>query len=352
VIPLVVAVTALVVLAAGVVTVRSTTGPSTLAFIAGGRAIAAGGGPPAPAAGPAFGQSPLSNPTSLDATLAAAGMPIPPGAHVYAAKIGRSVRGPSYDDYVAGGGALAMDFWPASSIKLLVALGALEYVGKLGYTGAATVTFAGSAETTTIRALYDAAIRESSNAAYDRLVEIAGVDWLNRDFLSPSRGFPATVIQRSYTGGGDLLSSPAMTLAEGSRRATVPARSSGIVRECPDGNCSNLFEMSESVRRVVLHDEIPVGERFPIARADVAGLAEALLGAEGWFEPVITRVLGPGVRIYSKPGDAPGRDCMDVTLIEARAGQRFLLSATVPAEQGFCDALVNLAAAVLRILNG
>lgn len=327
---------------AGTVAVRTGPGTRTLAFV-GGQAALAASAPTPPLPGP------LSNPASLDAGLAAIGYNVPAGADVYAAKVTSTPAGLSYDDYQAGGGALASGFWPASSIKVLAAVGALEYVNKLGFTGAATVTFAGGGGPWTIKSIYDAAIRASSNSDYDLLVRIAGVDWLNKEFLTSARGFPVTVIQRSYA-GSSVMSSPAMTLAEGGRKVTVPARTGHVDADCPQGNCSNLFEMSESVRRVVLNDEIPPGERFAIAHADVDGLSAALLGADGWFEPAVVRVLGAGARVYSKPGYVGDRDCMDVTLIDAK-GQRLLLAATVPDAQGGCAALVTLAAGVLRLLS-
>jgi hypothetical protein len=247
-------------------------------------------------------------------------------------------------------GALGTDFWPASSIKVLAAVGALEFVGQQGFTGAATVAI-GNGAPRTIRSIYDAAVRVSDNGAYDDLVEIAGVDYLNKVFLTPARGFPVTVIQRSYTVGGNLRVTPAITITEGAKKAVIPARNGKVDTDCPQGQCSDLFEMSESVRRVVLHNEIPEAERFKLAPADVVGLNSALLGAEGWFEPAVARVLGNGARIYGKPGEVPNRDCLDVTLIEARNGQRILLSATVPERQGGCPALVNLATAVLKYLT-
>ena len=85
--------------------------------------------------------------------------------------------------------------------------------------------------------------------------------------------------------------------------------------------------------------------------ADAAALTAALLAAEGWFEPAVARVVGSGARIYGKPGHVPGRDCMDVTVIQGRNGQRLLLSATVPESQGGCPALESLAANVLRVLT-
>ncbi len=348
------AVTALLIVAGGVVAVRTSLSPRTLAFIggagrvAGAEVSAATATPPTAAAVLGPRALPLSNPTSLEATLAAAGYRLPPGAGVYAAKVTKEAGGLAYEDYQAGVGALGSNFWPASSIKVLAAVAALEYVGRQGFTGSATVAF-GNGAPRTIRSIYDDAIRISDNAAYDLLVEVAGLDYLNGTFLTPARGFPVTVIQRSYTIGGNLRVNPAITLTEGGRKVVIPARTGRVDASCPQGQCSNLFEMSESVRRLVLHNEIPVAERFELAPADVAGLNSALLGAEGWFEPAVARVLGSGARIYGKPGQVPGRDCLDVVLIE-RNNQRILLSATVPESQGGCPALVTLAQNVLRAL--
>ena len=345
------AVMALLIVAGGGVAVRSSAAPSPLAFIAGGRSVAA-----SPAVEPAplrpLGplSLPLSNPTSLEPALAGLGYRLPPGAKVYAAKVAKDASGLTYEDYQAGsGGALAADFWPASSIKVLAAVGALEFVGRQGFTGAARVSF-GSGAPRTLRSIYDAAIRISANAEYDALVEIAGVDWLNKEFLTPTRGFPMTVIQRSYTVGGNLRTSPAITLSEGGRTVTIPARTGRVDTDCAAGNCSNLFEMSESIRRVVFHNELRPSERFQISEVDAAALTSALLGAEGWFEPAVAKVLGSTARIYGKPGQVPGRDCMDVTLIEWR-NERLLLSATVPERQGGCPALVTLATHVLQVLT-
>ncbi|MDQ4091014.1 MAG: class A beta-lactamase-related serine hydrolase [Actinomycetota bacterium] len=346
--------TALLIVAGGVVAVRTSLSPRTLAFIggagrvAGAEVSAATATPPTAAAVLGPRALPLSNPTSLEATLAAAGYRLPPGAGVYAAKVTKEAGGLAYEDYQAGVGALGSNFWPASSIKVLAAVAALEYVGRQGFTGSATVAF-GNGAPRTIRSIYDDAIRISDNAAYDLLVEVAGLDYLNGTFLTPARGFPVTVIQRSYTIGGNLRVNPAITLTEGGRKVVIPARTGRVDGSCPQGQCSNLFEMSESVRRLVLHNEIPVAERFELAPADVAGLNSALLGAEGWFEPAVARVLGSGARIYGKPGQVPGRDCLDVVLIE-RNNQRILLSATVPESQGGCPALVTLAQNVLRAL--
>jgi heme A synthase len=189
------AITVLVIVAGGVVVVRSSVVPTAAAVVDG--ADAAGATPgvlptvprqrPGAVSSPVSGplSSPLSSPKSLDAALVAAGYRVPPGANVYAAKVTKTAGGVAYDDYQAGGGALAPNFWPASSIKVLAAVGALEFVGRQGFTGAATVRFGGGPPRT-IKSIYEGAIRVSSNADYDLLVEIAGVDWLNSEFLTPA----------------------------------------------------------------------------------------------------------------------------------------------------------------------
>jgi len=268
---------------------------------------------------------PLSDPQPLD--LLAVGYELPPGSSVYAARVVTGDGRPRYVDYVAGGGALAGDFWPASSIKVLAALGALDFAASLGFTGAATVTF-DTGYVATIREIYESAVLGSDNLDYDVLIRIAGFDRLNTDFLSPANGFPATVIQRSYA-GIDVRWSPEMTLDEDGRTIVVPAREGAGEYGCADdGNCSNLFEMTEAVRRLVLDGSVPDDERFAISPADVQALTDALAGT--------------------------GLACVDTAVVTGAAGDRYLLSATIP-DDDFdeeCGGLSELAAAVLPLIAG
>ncbi len=168
-------------------------------------------------------------------------------------------------------------------MKVLAAAGALVYLHDLGFSGQARVTMDG--ETFTVADVYRAAIVDGESAAYDTLVRIAGVDWLNTRFLAAANGFPRTVIQRSYTGLG-VPWSPAMRIVEGSRSRTVAARTATGTYDCSDdGNCSNLLELTESVRRVVLDAELPAAERFDLDPSDIAGLSAALLHANGFVGP-------------------------------------------------------------------
>jgi hypothetical protein len=285
----------------------------------------------------------------LDSDLAARGYQLPENSNVYAVRIVDGLGGRIYQQYSAGGGPLAENFWPASSIKVLAALGALDYARSLGYTGAATVKFDGDTDARTIRSIYEAAIRDSSNYDYDLLVRIAGVDRLNSVFLTAANGFPVTSITRPYA-ETDLDDSPPMAIEEGDKRTLVPDRKTRLKPECPPGNCSNLFEMAESVRRIVLDDQLPPEQRFDLDPVDVADLRQALLDAAGFFPPAVAAVFGSGAKIFDKPGDTPDFDCLDVALIETAGGKRYLLAATVPHSSGGCDALVELATQVLKLL--
>jgi hypothetical protein len=296
--------------------------------------------------------APPSTPVSLDSALQERGYDVPENASAYAVRVMEGPESRIYEQYQAGGGALAGDFWPASSIKVLAALGALDFARSLGYSGEAMVTFDDDDGGTsrTLRSIYEPAIRDSSNYDYDLLVQIAGLDRLNGEFLSADNGFAVTSVTRSYS-GLEFEESPAMIIEEGDRRTYVPVRKTEQDPECEPGNCSNLFEMTESVRRIVLSDQLPPEQRFDLDPTDLAAMTAALLEAEGFFADAVTGALGDGARIYSKPGDADGLDCLDVAFVESAAGKRFLVAGTVPHSSGGCDALGRLAKGILELLS-
>lgn len=96
-------------------------------------------------------------------------------------------------------------WWPASAVKLLAAVAALERLHGWGFGPAASVTFHYLEEdlgdvTLTVEEIVRAAITPSDNTAYDRLIEIAGYEWLNDIFLTDANGLGASVLQRGYGG--------------------------------------------------------------------------------------------------------------------------------------------------------
>lgn len=283
---------------------------------------------------------------SLGAALALSGYELPSGSVVYAARLGDDGR--VVDEFDVAGGATADDFWPASSIKVLAAVGAMEYLRTLGFSGGATVTSA-DGWSYSVRELARAAISVSENDSYDLLVQIAGVGRLNDVFLSPDNGFPATVIQRDYA-GWDLRNSPAMTVSEGDQSMELPPREGLDDYGCPDdGNCSTLPEMVESVRRIVFHRQLPPGQRFAIADADASVLRAALLGTDGWMKDGVAEVLGGQALTYNKPGHA--YNCLDVgVVVDISHGDRLMLGLAGPAV-GECEYLTELSSQVVRALG-
>jgi hypothetical protein len=306
--------------------------------------------PPTATTGPAIVADPLSwgatvrraiNDTALDAS----GLELPDGANVIAARIFDGGSAPGYAFYEAGGGGFSEGFFPASSIKLLAALGALDFAHSLGFTGDALIDGGYS-----IRDTYDAALRWSSNEDYDELVRIAGVDRLNRQFL-PEHGYPATAIQEPYGGDEQVTVSPEMDLSQGELDVDVPERDGDDDYGCEGGNCTNLFEMTDALRRVVLDAELPAGDRFDVDPADIAGLTDALAGAEGFIAPGVAEALGPDARIYTKPGWVPDLDCVETALVvDPLTGHRFLLGLSAP-DDGSCDELSTMAHDVLVRLD-
>ncbi|MCA9581110.1 MAG: hypothetical protein KC416_04905, partial [Myxococcales bacterium] len=255
----------------------------------------------------------------------------PAGTEIYAAVIVESDMGPGYAMYEWGGGAFAQSFWPASTIKVHASLAALRYVASRGFSSSATVKWA-SGFTDKVSSIVDRAIRVSSNEDYDRTIRIAGFDELNTVWLSDERGFPTTNIKGGYA-GFEVKNPPGYTLTEGAKTDVVPARAAQGTYPCASGksNCTNLFELTEAVRRVVLRDEVPLAEQFDIPEKELALVESALCNATpSFFADGAKKVLGAGTVICHKPGWVPGLDSLDHGLVTADDGRRFLLAAAIP----------------------
>jgi hypothetical protein len=275
------------------------------------------------------------NGTYLSSFFADEGYAPPAGSEILVGRVVQGVGQPAYQLYDISGSAFSFDFWPASTVKVLACLGALDFLGSRGMTGDAVVTIYyddGTVFESSMRGIYTPAIEVSSNPDYDRCVEIAGFDRLNETFLSPGRDLPTTVIQRRYGYRGSLRTSPPMDLVEGGRTVSVAERIGVGDFGCPtEGNCANLFELLNGLRRVVLHDEIPAVEKFALAPRDAAGLTRALLDSDSYFEGGATAAFGTGVLIYNKTGFVPDNDILDHgVVVDPATGDRYLVAVSVP----------------------
>jgi hypothetical protein len=225
-------------------------------------------------------------------------------------------------------------YWPASTVKLMTAVAALEVLNARGLTSSATLTFEdldgryhGPASE-----IVRLAIQVSNNPAYNRTVLIAGMQNINEEIF-PRWGLRHTIMQRRYTrppGVEDLAlrHSPAIRFQEGERTGTIPERDAPrLYAACPEaGNCTSLYELLAVMRRITLHEELPAQERFQIADEDVAVLHAALRASYSRMTAGAEAALGP-VDVMNKTGTVPGDDALDHGLItDLTTGRRYLLA--------------------------
>jgi len=275
---------------------------------------------------------------TLAAGYAECGYEPPEGSYVLAARVLGGVDQPAFaylskgdDGFVNSDG----NFWPASSIKLIAAVGALTTLRQHGLTGDAVLDFEDHKGRWKKKAerLYCAALTWSSNLAYDRLIRVGGFDEINGQLLTEERGFRYAAFQTAYASGTDgpsLRESPEIAFREGDREGIIPARSGTYdVKRC-SGNCFSLFELLDPLSRVVLHKELPEGDRFDVAPIDIRRLRAFLTQSKCGFTESAEEVFGDDVRIYNKRGYSPSMDMIDHALVvDKRTGRRYLLAASV-----------------------
>jgi hypothetical protein len=303
----------------------------------------------------------LADRASLGAAFAAAGYSPPDGTFLLAARVVAGLGQPAFQYFSLGDSGIVFSagkYWPASTVKLTAAVGALRTLGSYGLTGAAQVSFSDDdgSYSGTVKNLYSAAIEVSDNVAYNRLMELAGFDTMNDTYLVAAESFPEMVLQRRYTHPlptSDLRHSPAISYSESGKTGTIPARvGTGQHPTCPDeANCITLLELTEVLRRVVLDSELPAIDRFPLGVTDVANLQGSLLTAPTKLDPGASSALGHPVKVYNKTGDVPGDDRLDHGLIvDTVDGRRFLFAASMPYDTTSDTQMSELAKRTLQAL--
>jgi hypothetical protein len=279
--------------------------------------------------------------SALGAAFSKAGYTPPAGTFLLAARVLPGLSQPAFQYLSLGDSGFAYSagaYWPASTVKLMAAVGALWTLGSYQLSGAASVSFADDdgSYSGTVKSLYDKAIVDSDNVAYNRLMEIAGFDEINDTYLVEVQGLPQIVLQRRYTKpfpASDLRTSPPISYSEGGKTGTIPQRiGTGQHPTCPnEGNCITLFELLDVMRRVALHAELPAVDHLPAATADLSGLNAALLKAPTFFEPGASQALGHAVQVTNKSGQVWDNDRLDHGLIvDTVTGERFLIAWSMP----------------------
>ena len=264
----------------------------------------------------------------------------PEPAFVMIARVLPGVGQPSYDYYSLKDTGFVISeghFTPASAVKVMVSVGALWTLARHGLTGEAHVSFQDAHGPFRGPAwqLYRATLRYSSNGAYNHLMAIAGLEEMLTEYFVPESGFPHTVIQVGYGDrirGRLLNESPEIAFRDGEVPGTIPARTAaGWDDRCPKKNCMTLFELQDSLRRVILHEELAPADRFPISDGDVRRMRAVMLETGDFMRPGPQRALGHPVRTYNKVGYIPGLNLLENAVVEDTVtGRRYLVAGSVP----------------------
>lgn len=204
---------------------------------------------------------------------------------------------------------------PASTVKLFAGVAALERAESMGFTRDVEITFHGTQpHTTTLKELLREALGPSNNIAYDFLAIFTGHDRLNRQFLSEANGFHHSALRRAYARStwmemgwsASFASSPQMTLREGGKTETIPASTGSYDTGCHASACTSLQDLSELMRRLMLHEQLPSSQQFDISIDGIRAVRRTLRTDRRRGEEVVDNLANAwpseNVRFYHKAG--------------------------------------------------
>lgn len=228
---------------------------------------------------------------------------------------------------------------PASAVKIFAAIAALRRIDELGFTSRAKVTFNSKKPySTTVGALIEAAIINSDNIAYNRVVQLASFDKLHKEILTGKFGISQTALNRAYEQtrwkslGEDpsLRVSPEIVLTEGKKTTKIPAANSKANAVCSSGACTSLQDLAESSRRLMLQEQLPESESFNLRHEDLLVLRRAMRSADRTRgTEMVDRFAAVfndnRVKFYSKPGFSEDWFTDNVYIFDPRYNQAWIV---------------------------
>lgn len=255
-------------------------------------------------------------------------------AWVNVTRIDRSSGQSDIKHFQYGDTADRKDFWPASTIKMFTATAGLELLTEWGFTIDAVATFYYQNQegewiedtSMSFRELVRRTFDCSSNITYTLLLRLAGVDWLNQTFF-PKYGMTNTALMRGYMRSTDrpygyqIWVPQRIVITDAGRTVERIHTYSGVSHAenagCSIwngsgmGNCSSPRDMSEHLRRLIMHHELPPSERFDIRndlidwyRGDGADLVLNNIAGDDCGGPVLegVRQVFDSPQLYHKEG--------------------------------------------------
>jgi hypothetical protein len=278
----------------------------------------------------------LTDRTSLRDLLIANGYAPPPDTMIFATQIIDGLGQPAFIHYSLDDTAFLhshRQFWPASMIKIWAAVGALITLNSFGLDSQTQLMFADNYGPFQGNAAD--LFRQLNNTSYDRLMLIAGMAQINNPKLRERFGLKQLILQCGYGKSSDISLSPPIQFRHRHkrrwRRGTIPERKSkSRFQECPaKTNCTNFSEIQDVLRRIMLHEQLPAAERFPVADSDMVLLRRALRRRKHKIWMAAEQVLGSKTKAYGKSGSSSGGSQMENVMLLSPNGQ-FLLTLGTP----------------------
>ncbi len=228
---------------------------------------------------------------------------------------------------------------PASAVKIFAAIAALKRIDELGFSSRAKVTFHGKTSySTTVGALVEAAIIQSDNIAYNRVVQLASFDKLHTEILTAKYGITKTALNRGYEltrwqkmgENPSFRVAPAITLSEGKKSTKLPAYNTKTQSVCGSAACTSLQDLGECSRRLMLQEQLPANESFDLKREDLLVLRRAMRSEDRTRgREMVDRFAAvfkdERVKFYSKPGFSEDWFTDNVYIFDPRYNQAWIV---------------------------
>jgi hypothetical protein len=183
------------------------------------------------------------------------------------------------------------NFWPASVIKIYPALSALALIKEWDVSLDADVTFFHRAAgedwvedlTRSVRDMIYGSFNCSSNSDYTLLLRLAGIDWMNTEFLTAGKGFSATALMRGYVTDRPWVytrdEEQMVRISDGNVEVERTHLWSGtsyadnigcsVYNTGGTANCSPTDDMAEVMRRIMFHESLDTEEQYDVREEDL-----------------------------------------------------------------------------------
>jgi hypothetical protein len=277
---------------------------------------------------------------------------------------------PDFEWFHYQNSADAVDFWPASTIKIYTVVAALEYLNELNLPTDCVLVFEHKEDgrwildsARTMREMISEVFRRSSNEDYTLLLRFVGIDRINTKFLIPEKGFPHSALMRDY-----ITFRPPLYVNEEPQRITIYSEGNEPIRiehswsgtsyaekrgatiiSSTTGNCTSTRELADCLRRIIFHHILPESERYNLTAEQVKFVTEGARGMTGlenkeagpyaWTDAA--EKVFPNARFFHK-GGLISTYSLDVAYIDdAESNKRYIIA--VAAESGKTDTVKQMA---------